>query len=96
MALLIPLTPTQSEEALMDTDARLDRLDVLLEQQRALTVALREITERLTLELSNHEVLMRLTRRELTLQRHAVQADLARMDTTLTAIHDLLERGTDH
>ena len=57
---------------------RLDRLDVLMEQQVALTVALRGIVER-------HAM-----------QHLDVQARLTRMETTLIAIKDMLERGNGH
>ena len=64
---------------------RLDRLDVLMEQQVALTVALRGIVERHAMQ--QVDVLRRLVAHDDT---------LAHMAETLDAIKDMLERGNGH
>ncbi len=69
----------------MDTDARLERLETMMDQQLTLTVALRGITERLAMK--SLDVDARMVRME---------ARLIGMETTLTAIKDLLERGNGH
>jgi hypothetical protein len=72
---------------------RLDRLDLLLEQQQHLQVALRGIAERLSMQ---HQDLQH----RLTTQHEAQSAQLASHDAllrhlqhTLDAIKDLLDRG---
>ena len=64
---------------------RLDRLDVLIEQQQHLQVSLRGIVERLAMQ--HLEVQHRMA---------AHDATVAHMAQTLDAIKDLLERGNGH
>jgi DNA-binding transcriptional regulator YbjK len=64
---------------------RLDRLDVLIEQQQHLQVSLRGIVERLAMQ--HLEVQHRMA---------AHDATVAHMAQTLDAIKDLLDRGNGH